>query len=70
MGINPLGSNKKARTTLVFDEKEERNDVKNALSDINTILTRSLARNGARTMGSYPISLLRSVFPRPRLCSR
>lgn len=38
MGINPLGSNKKARTTLVFDEKEERNDVKNALSDIASSL--------------------------------
>lgn len=34
MGINPLGSNKKARTTLVFNRGAERLEFKNAVSDI------------------------------------
>ncbi|RRF98089.1 MAG: hypothetical protein DUD39_11485 [Coriobacteriaceae bacterium] len=36
MGINPLGSNKKARTTLIFNKDVERLEFKNALSDIAT----------------------------------
>lgn len=37
MGINPLGSNKKARTTLVFDRDVERLEFKNAVSDIAAV---------------------------------
>ena len=34
MGYNPIGSNGKPRSALVFDEKEERNQYKNAIADI------------------------------------
>lgn len=34
MGINPLGSNKKARTTLIFNREVERIEFKNAIADI------------------------------------
>lgn len=37
MGINPLGSNKKARTTLVFNRDIERLVFKNAGADIATV---------------------------------
>lgn len=36
MGLNPLGSNKKARTALVFNRDVERLEFKNAVSDIAT----------------------------------
>lgn len=37
MGINPLGSNKKARTTLVFSENVKLLEFKNATSDIASV---------------------------------
>lgn len=37
MGINPLGSNKKARTALIFNRAVERLEFKNAVSDIAAV---------------------------------
>lgn len=37
MGINPLGSNGKARTTLIFNRTVERDEFKHALSDIAAV---------------------------------
>ena len=37
MGANPLGSNKKSRTTLIFNRNIERTEFKNAISDVATV---------------------------------
>lgn len=41
MGLNPLGSNKKARTTLVFSENVKLLEFKNAISDIASVCNSS-----------------------------
>lgn len=74
MGLNPLGSNKKARTTLVFSENVKLLQFKNAISDIASVRNSSpsetvlalVMENAASTSKARDIARTMYAAEKPR----